>query len=88
MIILERYKLKLQSEFNINTSLSILTSLSSMEIYTKIRDTNFYGLPIVTMENCKHFQFATDYGKLEFFYGNLKKVIIRNVAEKKLNKRI
>ena len=52
------------------------------------RDANFYGLPVVTTENCKKFQFATDYGKLEFFYGNLKKVIIRNVAKKAINERI
>ena len=35
-----------------------------------IRDANFYGLSVVTIENCKNFQFATDYEKLEFFYGN------------------
>ena len=34
------------------------------------RDANFYGLPIVTMENWKNFQFSTVYGKLKFLYGN------------------
>ena len=34
------------------------------------RDANFDGLPVVTTENCKKFQFATDYGKFEFSYGN------------------
>ena len=34
------------------------------------RDANFYGLPVVTTENCKNFQFSTDYGKLEFYYGD------------------
>ena len=47
---------------------------------------NFYGLLVVTMENCKNFQLSVDYGKLEFFYGNfLKKVVIRNVAKKAVN---
>ena len=50
----------------------------------KTRDANFYGLPVVTTENCKNFQFSTDYGKLEFF----KKEVIRNIAIKALNKRI
>ena len=35
-----------------------------------IRDANFYGLPIVTMENYKNFQSFMDYGKLKFFFGN------------------
>ena len=48
------------------------------------RDANFYGLPVVTMENCKNFDFSTDYGKLEFF----KKVVMANFAEKVLKKRI
>ena len=49
-----------------------------------IRDANFYGLPVVTTENCEGFQFSTDYGKLEFFYRKfIKKVAIRNVAKKK-----
>ena len=39
----------------------------------KARDANLYGLPLVTTENCKNFQFSTDYGKLEFFYGNFLK---------------
>ena len=52
------------------------------------RDANFYGLPVVTKENCKNFQFATDYGKLEFFYGNLKRVVIRNIAKTAINERI
>ena len=42
----------------------------------------------VTTENSKNFQFSTDYGNLEFFYGNFFKKVIRNVAKKALNKRI
>ena len=36
--------------------------------WSSSRDANFYGLPVVTTENCKKCQFSTDYGKLEFFY--------------------
>ena len=38
-----------------------------------IRDAIFYGLSVVITENCRNFQFSTDYGKLEFFYGNFLK---------------
>ena len=34
------------------------------------RDVNFYGLPVVTAETCRNFQFSTDYGTLGIFYGN------------------
>ena len=44
----------------------------------KCRDASFYGLPVVITENCKNFQFSTDYGKLEFF----KKVVMRNFTKK------
>ena len=55
-------------------------------VYTLTRDANFYGLPVVTTENCKKIQFSTDYGKLEIFYGDfLKKVVTRNVAKNALN---
>ena len=40
------------------------------------RDANVYGLPVVTTENCKNFQFSTDYGKHEFFYENFFKIPI------------
>ena len=44
-----------------------------LETECLIRDANFYGLPVVTMENCDNFQFSTDYGKVLFFYGNFLK---------------
>ena len=46
-----------------------LQCMCNIEVCYIVRDANFYGLPIVTTENCKNFQFATDYGKLKFFYG-------------------
>ena len=66
-----------------------LNTYGKKSVMHKARDANFYGLPVFTTENCKNFQFSADYGKLEFFYGNvLKKVVIRNVAKKAVNKRI
>ena len=47
--------------------------LKTLKLYIYGRDANFYGLPVVTTENCKNFQFSTDYGKREFFYGNFLK---------------
>ena len=47
------------------------------------RDVNFYGLPVATMENCKNFQFSTDYGKHEFFYGNFQKKKLSEMFSKK-----
>ena len=52
------------------------------------RNAIFYGLPVVTTENYKNFQFSTDYGKLEFFYGNFLIRYQSNVAKKALNKRM
>ena len=49
------------------------TQKAKMLLYYELRDANFYGLPVVTTENCKNFQFSTDYGKLLFFYGNFLK---------------
>ena len=65
-------------DFDLSEAKTLVCSLNG--------DANFYGLPVVTTENCKKFQFSTDYGELEFFYGNfLKKVVMRNVAKKELN---
>ena len=63
-------------------------SVAGPDVFALHRDANFYGLPVVTTEVLKNFQFSTDYGKLEFFYGNFFKIVIRNVAKKELNKRI
>ena len=51
--------------------LSAHESFASIFIYEdgNIRDANLYGLPVVTTENCKNFQFSTDYEKLEFSTG-------------------
>ena len=63
-------------------------SVADPDAFALHRDANFYGLPVVTTENLKNFQFSTDYGKLIFLREFFRKVVIRNVAKKALNKRI
>ena len=70
------------------TPFCILANSKDERIY---RDANFYGLSVATTENCKNFQFSTDYGDVELFYGIFflkKSIAIRNVAKKALNKGI
>ena len=50
---------------------SLYANTPSLILY--LRDVNFYGSSVVTTKNCKHFQFSTDYGKHEFFYGDFLK---------------
>ena len=40
----------------------MITRILRTKYGVELRDANFYGLPIVTTENCKNFQFSTDYG--------------------------
>ena len=42
----------------------MLLILNFLHIIAISRDANFYGLPVVTTENFKNFQFSTDYEKL------------------------
>ena len=74
-------KIKNTNHFSLNFGIE---SQKIVLLPVKCRDANFYRLPVVTTENCKNFQFSTDYGKLEFF----KKGVISNAAKKALNKRI
>ena len=66
----------------------ILIQITHLNCYGLFRDDNFYGLPVVTMENSK-ILFYYGLQKVRIFLRKLKKIIvIRNVSKKVLSKRI
>ena len=88
---------KLLAKVNAKRKLFVILSKESkvfnviIKIIILYRDANFYGLLVVTTENCKNFQFSMDYGKLGIFLREFKKkkeIVIRNVVKKALNKKI
>ena len=64
-------------------------SMTNEKKYIYIRDANFYGLPVVHYGNLEKFSVFHGLQKTRIFLREfLKKVVIRNVAKKALNKRI